>query len=83
MYIETVTSMTLDFTFAGTCPFGRADADIDQHSWIVIGISGVRNGTYAGNVMSMHFNFYWHRMLLEDCRYILLKPLPFCYGLHR
>ena len=37
-----------------------------EHYFIIV---GVRNGTYAGNVMSMHYSFYWHRMLLEDCRY--------------
>ncbi|XP_064642315.1 uncharacterized protein LOC135496760 [Lineus longissimus] len=30
---------------------------------------GVLNGTYSPNIMSMHNNFYWHRMLLEDTKY--------------
>ena len=29
---------------------------------------GVEDGRYPSNVMAMHHNFYWHRMLLEDCR---------------
>lgn len=26
----------------------------------------IENGQYCGTIMSMHNNFYWHRMLLED-----------------
>ena len=28
---------------------------------------GIQAGLYPANLMSMHLNFYWHRMLLEDC----------------
>ena len=28
---------------------------------------GIMQGEYPANIMSMHSNFYWHRMLLEDC----------------
>lgn len=30
---------------------------------------GIRGGKYPSNIMSMHNNFYWYRMLLEDNRY--------------
>ena len=28
---------------------------------------GIEAGEYPANLMGMHQNFYWHRMLLEDC----------------
>ncbi len=28
---------------------------------------GVQSGDYAPHIMGMHFNFYWHRLLLEEC----------------
>jgi hypothetical protein len=30
---------------------------------------GIRQGLYSANIMSMHNNFYWHRMLIEDTKY--------------
>lgn len=30
---------------------------------------GVQSGALAPNLMSMHYNFYWYRMILEDCRF--------------
>ncbi len=28
----------------------------------------IQKGTIPANLMSMHHNFYWHRMLLEDIK---------------
>jgi hypothetical protein len=30
---------------------------------------GIRDGKYPSNIMSMHNNFYWYRMLLEENSY--------------
>ena len=50
--------------------FLLAVCKLDERGNLALALAGIQNMTLPGNLISMHFNFYWHRMLLEDPRWV-------------
>ncbi len=69
---KTVPNDTVSSCMERNCvaAFLLAVCKLDERGNLALALAGIQNMTLPGNLISMHFNFYWHRMLLEDPRWV-------------